>query len=775
MPGLMESSVPADASPVALPERPFRPRPAISLALEAALAARTAAPTAARATLTSALIALATLTTALAALVLAAPARAQVAEVSVPAGESVKVGLQSRNQILLDDGYGGERFANASGSPVVSSSKVYAIYWDPDGAYHSDWQQSIDRFFANMSESSGMLANVFAVDTQYTDAAEQHAAARTIFAGAYTDTDRYPAALCTDPAPLAEATGPPENGRITCLTDAQIRAELEQFIAAHSLPRGMGSVYYVLTPPGVTDCLPEEAGISHCSDYAGAAEPTNPSYADSFCSYHSDINPGNPAQGSAETILYAAIPWIAGGLGDYHLAFADQKRATECQSGEWAPATAGTKGVEEQEEPPVEQEPNQIGLGPDGSYDTGLADLIVGQIANEQQNIVTDPLLNAWQGTGGEEDTDLCRNFFAPALGGSSTSEEGTEAGTLFNNQLGSEGRYYLNDAFNLASTKLAYPAIPCLAGVSLEPSFTAPANANAGEVVGFDGMESDITLNAGTAYVVGKAGASYATYEWNFGDGSAPVRGYAPGAPAKDSPETSPCEGPWSSPCAASAYHSYTYGGVYEVTLTVTDVGGHVASVAKPIAVAGPSRPSETPVQPPAGGGSGTQTSKSGTSGSGKSGGKQSGSGKSGKGGKSQAKKSTKPSTSPVLKAVVLTRSIAKATRKGLQVRYSVNQQAAGRFEVMISSSVAKRLHLHGTAAKHLPKGAKPQTVIASALLETTRSAHRTSTIRFAKRTAERLARLHSLALTVRVSARNASASEPKITVLEVAATLTR
>ena len=46
---------------------------------------------------------------------------------------------------------------------------------------------------------------------------------------------------------------------------------------------------------------------------------------------------------------------------------------------------------------PFPQEPNQIGLGPDGSYDHGLADLIINQIAVEQQNIITDPLLTAWQ------------------------------------------------------------------------------------------------------------------------------------------------------------------------------------------------------------------------------------------------------------------------------------------------------------------------------------------------------------------------------------------
>ena len=40
----------------------------------------------------------------------------------------------------------------------------------------------------------------------------------------------------------------------------------------------------------------------------------------------------------------------------------------------------------------------------------GLADLIVSQIGVQQQNIVTDPLLNAWQDSAGNEVTDECRN-----------------------------------------------------------------------------------------------------------------------------------------------------------------------------------------------------------------------------------------------------------------------------------------------------------------------------------------------------------------------------
>ena len=205
---------------------------------------------------------------------------------------------------------------------------------------------------------------------------------------------------------------------ITCITDKQIREELQNFvISQHGLHKGMGSIFYVLTPPGVTVCA--EAGESPTACSSDAAVPA------SFCSYHSDINPTSPT-GDENTILYAVIPWIAGTLGDYHVQPGDESiPGFECQDGGFNPSssppeqsehakeknkaekeaflnmnTEEKEKVEAQEarEGPHEEQPNQSATsGPDGSPDTGLADVIVNEIAVEQQNIVTDPLLNAWQ------------------------------------------------------------------------------------------------------------------------------------------------------------------------------------------------------------------------------------------------------------------------------------------------------------------------------------------------------------------------------------------
>ena len=70
-------------------------------------------------------------------------------------------------------------------------------------------------------------------------------------------------------------------------------------------------------------------------------------------------------------------------------------------------SSACTKG-------PTSEEPNSQHVPPpeDGYCDVGLADLIINQLATEQQDIVTDPLLHSWKDSAGNEATDECRNWF---------------------------------------------------------------------------------------------------------------------------------------------------------------------------------------------------------------------------------------------------------------------------------------------------------------------------------------------------------------------------
>ncbi len=759
---------------------------------------------------------------ACALLVAASPARAVVENVG-----GTPVGLQPYDASTLNDGPvlideadffetlfernffdpNPETFANAAGNPVLHGEGAYVVFWDPDDLYHGDWQHVVEGYLHNVSLENGQLNNIFSVDAQYTDRTNSPAPEQTTFLGAYTDTNSYPAAGCTDPSPPHEAKRTKVHA-ITCLSDAQIRHGLEVFIAQHGLGKGMNTIFYMLTPPGVTVCLDGGGTSGHCSDFAawvGELEMQryerhetkeaferrkaehkpvetlhlgtifgeeevgfigeNESYEHAFCSYHSDINPDGAADGDGNTILYAVVPWTAGGAGDGQLSAQDQNEAYFCQDGGFDPsstpieqhdpkvATVAASTIEavrarlseevsekkiteeqaeedeivareellrarEQGTGPHVQEPNQTKCpSADGFCDQGLADLIVNQMAIEQQNTVTNPLLDGWQDDVGNELTDECRNFFAPSLGGSSPAIAGSAAGDLFNQQYPEHG-YYLNTAFDLAALKLNYPGVACLPGIALQPNFTSPANANPGEIVGFDGMDSNITLDAGTKYNPnsGAPEPAYATYSWNFGDGTPVQTGYAPGAPACSSSS-------WPSPCAASVYHSYLYSGTYDVSLTVKDAGGYEATEVHPITIAG--------------------SSSSSSSGN-------------GKGGPSASSGVARTAAKPLVTAQVLSRSLRVVTKHGVVVRYSVNERLSGRVEITLATSAARKLHIKGAAATGFAAGTPAQTLIGKAFLVATKAGHSNMTIKFAQKTDTALRKLHKESFMLRIVVRN-------------------
>jgi hypothetical protein len=697
----------------------------------------------------------------LAALLGAAPAGAIVTPVKTGL-TTTTVGLQPRTEAL---GAGAlTPFANETGHVVLHGTSVYAIYWDPQNRFHHEWLVRIDSFFQRMGASSGQLNAGFADLGQFRDRSNTGAVYKTVFKASYSDTAKYPIGECTDPNPTF-TTKP-----ITCLTDAQLREHLQSFITSHGLPKGMNSIFYLLTPPGVAVCV--DAAATRCSDYKvsggeeGKEERKSPSYKESFCSYHADISPSNEVSGDANTILYAAVPWSAGTAGASRLEPAQRvyKEAFDCQDGGWNPeqheenrekakelspaeeAAFAAGNAEEkakverrmQLEGPHQEEPSQEGKGEIGDYAPGLADLIINQIAQEQSNTVTNPLLNAWQDSEGKEVTDECRNRFASTagpsggvIGGSVTADEHTEAGKLSNMELSSpelsSGLYYINNVFNLSGSETG----SCVGGVGLVARFTAPNPVNSNEIVGVDGMESTVSLLEGQAFApTGPPSKTYATFSWNFGDGTPEVKGFAPGAPL--------CEAPWLSPCAASSLHSYQYGGVYTVALTVTDVAGNTSRATHSITVVGPPPPSPS-----------TASSGGGSAGSAPAGGSAPGPG---------AGSGAKPTPIPAAAAAVASRSLRRALRHGLVVRYSVSERVTGHFEVLLATSLARRLRLHGPTATGLAAGTPQQTVIGKAFLVTAAGGRNTVTIKFSKVTAARLSRVHGVSLMLRLLVRNAS-----------------
>ena len=582
------------------------------------------------------------------------------------------------------------------GGPVLHSSNSYAIYWDPTGTYRGDWKRLINEYLQNVGADSGTREDVFALNGQYTDATGR-ASNHSTFRGGYTDNDPYPTTEnggnCTEPAAYA------------CLTDQQIQAELRHVISSGALPGATGpGVYYLLTPPGVTVCT--GAGSTEtCSDSSQlSSEPKT-----GICGYHSMIEPS-----AANPILYAVQPWVAGNAG----LLIESENPTKTSPGtEDALACQDNRALDE---------PNQLsGLNPFGNYAEGLADVIVNDLSVEQNDIVTDPLLNGWYQTAtSDEQSDMCQWRFGPPPEKEPTPDPNTHADKVSNEDV-EGGLYYLQFGFNSTGIT-SHDEYGCWSGVALEPHFTAPNPVNVGDVVGFDATESDITLLANTKGLPTDEPFTSPIYKWNFGDGTV-VSGAN----------------------AISEFHSYQYGGEYEVTLTVTDSGGDTEKFTETITVDGPRRPASSS---PSTGGSGSGGVAGG--GSGVSGGGASG------GGASTPGVGSKPLVpGPVATQMVLSELAREDPQQG--PRRALLRQPAGRPAISKSCSRpdrASRLGLHLPLATGLPEGTPPQVVIAKALLVTTRAGRGTIKIQFGKVTAARLRRLDKVSLMLRLNLRNAS-----------------
>jgi hypothetical protein len=630
------------------------------------------------------------------------------------------------------------------GGPVMRSNSVYAVYWDPSKLrtgetgriekYHGDWVELIDQFFEGVAAESGSLTNEFALTSQYTETGGARAATGTVFRGSKIDRNTYPSNGCTDPDPTL-------NKNFACLTDEQLRTELRSFIAANNLPAGAGTIFYMLTPPGLTVCTDGGTVTGHCSDSsrtnpwtAFSGSPTTKeneekeSYEHSFCSYHSATSTSG-----GESLLYAVIPWVAGtkGGGTEENLQPPKKNGADCQD-----------GTEELEEP------NQIGYGTDGYYDHALPDVLINQIAEQQIATITDPQFNGWfEPATGNEVPDQCRNWFMePPVVVAGPVFLGTEAAGNYNQTIG-EHHYYLNAIYNQAAAFNGFPGLRCEVGVKLTPAFSVPTHANSGEILGFDGDESVVTLGQSAA-VSASANPYYrATFTWNFGDGTT-VSG--PGYTAESS----------SAPLYASVYHTYQYAGTYTVTLTIQDAGGNVSSTTNSVTVGGTARPSE-------GGGGGSGGSSGGSS-SGSSTSSatsqttQSASGKSTSTAGGPAGAGAAPAGKVVATQAIASHSLSSALSGGLVVRYSVSERAAGRFEVLLASSIARKLGLHGPAALGLAKGTAPQTVIGKAILATSKGGTSTYKLKLAKTTVARLRKLHQVSLMVRLVVRSSAGAAP-------------
>ena len=224
---------------------------------------------------------------------------------------------------------------------VMRSNTTYAIYWSPSGhPIDPSYETSVNRYLSDVAAASGSQTNVYSVATQYYDSTG-FIAYQSRFGGSDVDTDAFPASGCHVTA--------------TCLTDSQLRAEIQKVITAKGWTDGPNSLFFILTPDGVTSCFDDTAG--ECS--------TN-----IFCAYHSGFTGTN-----GQPVLYANEPYDATISGCFN-----------------------------------------PGSG-QGSPNGDDADATLNTMSHEQNEAITDPWGNAWLDSSGDEIADICAWNFGTPLG----------------------------------------------------------------------------------------------------------------------------------------------------------------------------------------------------------------------------------------------------------------------------------------------------------------------------------------------------------------------
>lgn len=246
---------------------------------------------------------------------------------------------------------------NYHGGPIMPNITTFAIFWVPaklqNGAptgMSASYRPILKRLLTDYP-AHGIDNN----NTQYsqaigtTTATYIHNSGK--FGGAFVDTSPYPASGCIDSAT-------PGN----CLTDAQIRKEIEKVVALKGWPVGLSNMFLLFTSSGEGSCI--NSSNANCSYASGG-----------YCGYHSNIGtkPGT-------AIIYSNEPY---------------GETTVCQV-PFAPSPNGDPA----------------------------ADAAATVASHEITEAATDPLLNAWYTSFGDEIGDLCAYDYGTLEWDSGTANE---------------------------------------------------------------------------------------------------------------------------------------------------------------------------------------------------------------------------------------------------------------------------------------------------------------------------------------------------------------
>ncbi len=242
------------------------------------------------------------------------------------------------------------------GGPVMATNATYTIFWGPSSGFAPGYEATINKFLGDVAAQSGTTSNVYATDTQYYGPNLAPISYLSNYVQSFADT--------TTPIPANDCGSQYSGTGVTvsgCVVDTDIQAEIARVIAAHSLPEGLGTEYFVLTPANVGSCFDTSSGECSYSWY---------------CAYHSNYYDG------ATPVLYANMPYTD-------------------TSGVGAPGAC------------------DVGQHPNGNQ----ADATINVLSHEHNETITDPLGTAWWDSSGNENGDKCAWNFGSVLGSTASGE----------------------------------------------------------------------------------------------------------------------------------------------------------------------------------------------------------------------------------------------------------------------------------------------------------------------------------------------------------------
>ena len=211
------------------------------------------------------------------------------------------------------------------GQTMTGGITVHTIYWTggtnqfqgkPPGAPHN-YIGMVEQYLTDVAHAStgtsgqtctDARCNVFTVEPQFgwgtTPGGITH--------GAYT-VQHVPGDMMIDTQPYPSKSvqcASPQN-TATCITDAQVQAEVNRVINATHGSRGLHDIWYVFTPPGVDECI--SPGVCESNAFGGYHSVSDLGHGPTIYAYTGDPivessavnNPGNDPEGypDAEVVI----------------------------------------------------------------------------------------------------------------------------------------------------------------------------------------------------------------------------------------------------------------------------------------------------------------------------------------------------------------------------------------------------------------------------------------------------------------------------------------